>query len=221
MRLIPAIALLLGCGPISDLQRDRVEVAIRQWNLTLDPEPLSRVEVISIPGSSLLCAAIIDYLREWSGTFGVYHVSDGVVDWQAGVKEEPVEQSIHRIRCFKWRALQGPVIEVLGITHMGNGYLYLYELRGRQLELLLRTPAVDFNANPDRFRNGVLEITYDSSRSSLLPDVVLAGAIEVLAEQEEKVLRSFPCQRRFSWDPSLRQYREELSQRVGFLEGSD
>ena len=102
-----------------------------------------------------------------------------------------------------------------------TGYLYLYELRGRQLELLLRTPAVDFNANPDRFRNGVLEITYDSSRSSLLPDVVLAGAIEVLAEQEEKVLRSFPCQRRFSWDPSLRQYREELSQRVGFLEGSD
>lgn len=221
MKIIPAIALLLGCSTGPELHRDRAEAAIRVWNLALEPESLSRVEIVPIPGHAEFCAAILDYLREWSGTFGVYHLLGGAVDWQAHPQEEPIEQSIHRIRCFSWPGFRGPVVEVLGITHMGNGSVYLYELRERRLELLLRATAVDFNANPDRFRNGVLEITYESARPPSPPDVLLTGVREELAEQEERNLRSVPCRRRFSWDSSSRHYREVMSERVGFPEGYD
>ncbi len=216
MKYLSALVFVCGCTAKASIPAKSTPAAIRAWNLRSEPEPLARVETTDIPGHADLCAAICDYQLEWWGTFGVYHLNDGVVDWQAHCEQEPFEQSIHRIRAFALAGFKGPIIEVLGRTHMGHGALYLYELQGRELTLLLCTEAVDFNADLIQYRNGVLDITYRQHTSTSPPDVILAGELEEHGEKEEMIFDASFCRRVFIWDSSQGKYSERLGDRVGF-----
>src|SRR5436189_127705 len=127
MRGLTLVLFLSGCTTAAPWNADRALIAIRAWELQSDPEPLSHITPQPMDKDFDLVAAICDHLQEWSGFFGVYHLSGDRVDWQARVDHEPWEQSIRSLRAVRLNGFSKPLLEVTGISHMGNGKLYLYE----------------------------------------------------------------------------------------------
>ena len=208
MRKSLLLVWLAGCSSAATVDPETAGGAVRDWHRRLDPEPLVRVEITPIAEHPGLFAARCDFESDWWGFFGVYHLTDGRVDWQAGTTDEPDEQSIHRVRTLRLPNVGGPVIEVLGKTHRGNGYLYLYELRGRQLSLLLKTRAVDFHVSDgETFRDGHLAPEYRDVNGDGEIDLVLSGELEAWDEDREIVIESHPYRHIALWDSALKRFR--------------
>jgi hypothetical protein len=205
--------LLAGC---TSWTPDRAAAAIQAWHLQTDPEPLPHVKSCGIGTDSLLVAAICESQRGWSGFFGVYHLTDGRVDWQAYAEHEPIEHSIHSLRVLDLPDRRCPVLEVCGITHMGNGALYLYELRKNRLTLLLKTPAVDFNPDPEQFKEGMLGAAYRDVNGDGFADVTLTGVIEEWDEKGNSLVDSRQCRKVFLWNSNQGRFIEDLARRLGF-----
>src|SRR5262245_28355230 len=216
MRSAQLLLLLAGCTSATAWDADVAAAAIRSWNRRSEPEPLSRVEAMPFPGQPDFLVAICDYQEDWSGFFGIYHLTDGAVDWEASAEVIPGEQSIYKLRVLNLPGFSRPIIEVFGRTHMGNGSLYLYELREQRLVLLLQTKAVDFNANPLQFHNGCLEPTYRDLDADGSPDLILTGTIEDWGETGDTLLHSHPCRRVFLWNGPLGQFVEDSAREEGF-----
>ena len=210
------LLFLTGCASAVPWDSIRTAAAIRAWHLRTEPEPLPHVKPCRIGHDSNLVAAICDYQLEWVGFFGVYHLTDGRVDWQAQTDHEPSEQAIHSLRVLELPGHRHPLLEVYGITHMGNGALYLYELRGARLILLLETRALDFNANPVQFKDGTLEPDYRDLNGDGVADLTLTGVLEDRGEKEDTFVSSRPCRRVFLWHREQGNFIEDAALRVGF-----
>jgi hypothetical protein len=194
---------LAGCSSTATVEPEIAGSAVRAWHHRLDSESLVRVEITPVAGHPDVVAALCDFELDWWGYFGVYHLTDGRVDWQAQATHVPGEHSILRVRTLQLPSVAGPVIEVLGKTHLGNGNLYLYELRERRLILLLETRAVDFHwADGETFRDGHLEPDYRDVNGDGLIDVVLSGELEEWDEDLEGSISSWPYRRVALWDRS-------------------
>lgn len=208
MRKILFALCLAGCSSIRSVDLNLAETAIRSWHLRLDPEPLARVEVTPVPGRPDLFLAICDTQAGWWGSFGLYHLAEAAIDWEGTCSDGPDEQSIHRIRVVQVPGFRGPLVEVFGMTHMGNGNLYLYELQGKaHLQLLIKNKAVDSHCDGETFRGGHLEATYRDENGDGSVDLVLSGDIEEWDEKGIVVLRSRPCRRVFLWNSALGRFQ--------------
>ena len=216
MRILAALAFLAGCTSTLRWDPDHVASAIRSWHGQTDPEPLVRVEPISIPGRPDFVAAICEYQEGWSGYFGVFHFLHGGVDREISPDIAPTEQSIYKLRVLHVPGFNSPLIEVFGLTHMGNGYLYLYSFQETRLTLLLQTRAVDLNPDPLQFHEGILSTTYRDLNGDGFPDVGLTGTIEDWGEKGASLRGSHPCRRAFLWNRTKGQFIEDASRREGF-----
>jgi hypothetical protein len=222
MKEVAFLAILAGALAFAAHRPDLPPAAIRRWNLRTEPTPLSRVLLGPVPGRPDLVTAICDYQDGWWGFFGVYRLSSGRVRWQAAVDVEPDEQSIHSIRGLQLQGFRNPIIEVFGKTHMGNGNLYLYELRDRTLVLLLTTRAVDFHwSDGSTFRTGLLNTGYPDLNGDGFSDVVLEGSVEERAGDVNAIIHSEPWRQVFHWDPKLGLFSEDVSSRAGVPEYFD
>jgi hypothetical protein len=216
MMNVGAILLLLaGCKSVIQSTAS-AQSSIRSWHLREEPLPLNRVDVFPVVDRPDIKIAICDYQREWSGFFGVYGLAGDAVAWQAQAAVEPMEQSIHQVRSLRLAGFTGPIFEVTGITHMGNGNLYLYELRDKKLELLLTTRMVDFNADPFQFQHGLLEVDYRDIDGDGITDLALQGVVEDRGDNGDQVIASRPCRKVFLWNVARKQFVEDLSRRQGF-----
>lgn len=222
MKRIPvAILMLTGCATESRETPDltRVTRALSEAACAADPEnPLHRIEVSPITGEDQLYVAVRDWITNWSGDFICFKYSGGQIEWTATLSEEPVEQSILEVRGFHLRGFPNPLVEVFGITHMGNGNLYLYELCGRELRLLLLTRAIDQHAGLNLIRGPHLTVEYRDLDGDGYPDVELTGIVEEYSDDPhlEAPIRSYPCRKVFLWNPSIHRFLEDRSQSQGF-----
>ena len=194
---------------------------IRTWCSRDLAEPLSRVEAFPIPGHSDRFVAICDYQREWNGFFGVYHISGNHVQWQAQIDAEPDEQSIDSVRSLLLPGFKLPIVEVFGMTHRGNGNLYLYELKDRQLRLLLTTKAVEGNAGLFMFQGGRLTPEYRDLNGDGYADLILEGIEEEWDEKGKNLIHREPLRQVFLWDPTMDRFSEDVSSREGVAEYYD
>jgi hypothetical protein len=206
MRSATFLLFIVGCTCAPALDSDLAGIAVRSWNARLQSESITRVEVIPFPRQPDLFAAICDYQQDWEGFFGIYHFRDRMIDWEADPDVIPTEQSIHKMRVVDLSGFSTPIIEVFGRTHMGNGSLYLYELRGRKLILLLQTKAVDFNPDPLQFRNGLLEPTYCDVDGDGTLDLILTGTVEDWGEKGDTLVSSGSYRRTFLWNGHQRKF---------------
>lgn len=211
-----ALLFLAGCASWAPWDSDTTAAAIGAWHLRTEPAPLAHVKPCRIGSDPALVAAVCDYQVEWWGFFGVYHLTDGSVDWQARTEHEPLEQAIHSLRVLELPGQDHPLLEVYGITHMGNGNLYLYELRQDRLILLLETRALDFNADLEQFRDGKLESTYRDVNEDGCVDVTLNGIIEEWDEKGNILVDSRLCRKVFLWSPIHGRFVEDPARRMGF-----
>lgn len=179
------------------------------------------METSPIPGRPDLVLAICDYELNWCGFFGVYCVSGGRVRWQARVPKDISEQSVHRVRALLLRGFRNPIIEVFGQTHMGNGNIYLFELRDRELILLFQTRAVDFHREKFTFQDGTLSPKYSDLNGDGYADLVLEGIVEEWGDEPAAVIHREPLRQVFIWDARLKQFCEDVSSRVGVAEYYD
>jgi hypothetical protein len=218
------ICLLLagGCAfttkPVASDLRD-VAQALSSAALAEFPEdPLHRVVIVPVQGTEDTYVAIRDWIDSWSGDFVCFHYRNGRIEGTATVPEAPTEQSILAVRGFRLNGLPNPVVEVFGITHMGNGCYYLYELAGRELRLLLVTRGVDRHADLNLIRGEHLSPRYVDLNGDGFIDVELTGTVEEYDDDPhiEAPLCSYPCRKVFHWNPTSRLFVEDLSQREGF-----
>lgn len=204
------IALLLAAA-VAGCSRHPPVQAIREWTLRREPEPLVRVEASRVWDVPDLYVARCDYQESWWGFFGCYAIEGGRVVWQASIDEEPSEQSIHSVRGAACDVVGAPLIEVIGVTHMGNGSLYVYELRDRALRTVLRTRAYDGNRHEGLvFRGHTLEVELRGS-----VEIELSGTLQRL-DDDGRLLEQWPCRKAFVWDPVRRRFRQDVARRQGF-----
>ena len=189
-----------------------LEDAVCEWMSCRSEVPLAYVKASRVDGRPDLCVARCDFDKDWCGTFGCYGVADGRIVWEARPDVAPTEQSILSVRAFRIPQCKGPVIEVYGMTHCGNGSLYLYELMDRRLVLLLRTRAVDFHENGVTFVGGRLHVCaldLDGDRNA---DIRLTGAAIDL-DEDGSMTAIRPCLQVFFWRRGG--FVEDLRLRVG------
>ncbi|MCE9582459.1 MAG: hypothetical protein K8T20_08205 [Planctomycetes bacterium] len=208
-------------GPLKD--------AIASWNKKTEEAKLADVTTYPVAGRPDLVGAICDYDPGWFGFMAVYGLENGAVAWQASCEVQPGEQSVHSMRSVVLKRFANPVFEVFGKTHMGNGDLYLYELRDRKLVLILETRAVDYHTG-DRyfFKDGLLSPRYRDINLDGFDDLELTGTVvdqgediyDPDPESKEGFIgkgpaSEFPCRKVFYWDPSAGHYLEIVDYRAG------
>jgi hypothetical protein len=209
------ILVLMGLVGQVALDPEAAAASIRAWHEDQEGESLSRVQVSPVPGRPDLVLAICDYQDGWWGFFSLYHLTHGVVDWEAGGSVE--EQSVHKLRARIIPGFTNPIVEVFGMTHMGNGNLYLYELRGGGLHLILETRAVDSHWGEGKtFKDGCLEPEYRDVNGDGAVDAVLQGAIEEWDGKGDIILRSWSCRKVCLWDSVRGSFVEEPTLEEGF-----
>lgn len=211
------LVLLLQTGGLP-VDPEIAAAAIRAWQECHGRAPLARVEVSPVPGRPDLVGAICDYQDSRWGFFSVYCLAGGAVHWEAtaGSLEE---ESVHKARALRVPGFPGPMVEVFSMTHRGNGFLYLCELRGRSFVTLLKTRAVDAHVDGQTFREWCLEPDYVDFNGDGSIDVVLRGEIDEWDEKGDVVLRSRPCRKVCLWDAVRGRFVEEPSLEEG-LSGS-
>ncbi|MBI4618263.1 MAG: hypothetical protein HY720_31985 [Planctomycetes bacterium] len=181
------------------------------------------IEIYPLEGVSSVYLAIVEWAVDWGGTFDCFGVKDGTVEWVAGEDlhgHEPItEQSILSVRGIVVPGLEDPVVEVYGQTHMGNGALHVFVLRGRTLHLLGETRAVDGHDDGATFHGGVLRAEYEDFNEDGAIDIVLLGIVDSMGGPEGTgIVRSTPCRKVLLQDASGF-FREDPALRRGLPEG--
>lgn len=215
-RSVPtALPLLLAVGCAPDLPS--AERAIREWHRAGGVPPLERVEVAPVEGTSGLFVARCDTQADWWGFFCCTAIRRGRVLWEASPDETPSEQSIHSVRGRVSAVTGRPLLEVVGKTHMGNGFLYVYDLRGRRLRRVLHTRAYDANLHERHaFAGAALGIQIRDDAAGGLLEIELSGTIEEYDASESRRVRSWPCGKVFVWDPLRERFAQDPARRRGF-----
>lgn len=188
------------------------------------------IEIKRYSSNSSLFLAIIEREKDWSEDFKAGAYKDGKVEWLQA-EDMPTEQAILKAKFVSLKNFKNPIIEVYGETHAGHGAMYLYAVRDDQLELLLKTPAVDFNNDirwsPDNyekygygncgevFAGGRLASSYRDLNNDNVSDIVLSGTEEIICEKElkesfekyaEVKVASIPVKKVFLWDKNKNSY---------------
>ncbi|MEK7468828.1 MAG: hypothetical protein AAB074_15740 [Planctomycetota bacterium] len=205
----------------------RFNAAIAAWNLKHESAELRAITSVPVAGHPDLLGAICDYEGQWWGFMTVYGVEEDAIVWQAECENQPGEQSVREMRALALHGIPNPVFEVFGQTHMGNGGLYLYELRGRKLVLLLETRAVDDHDDRYTYKGGLLSPCYRDIDLDGYDDLDLTGTVVDKGEDdgdtiegEEGIIRrdpvsEFPCRKVFFWDQDLGHFVENPDYRTG------
>lgn len=103
-----------------------------------------RVTLTPHPGYKGIVVANCEKDLAWWGRPIVFHHTGDKVDWIASFPAAYTEQAGHYVLSCNWRyleKLQLWILEIFDSTHMGNGSLWLFTLKGRDLRPLLHTTA--------------------------------------------------------------------------------
>lgn len=137
----------------------------------------------------------------------------------------------HLARQIKLKGFSNLFFQVYGQTHMGNGFYYLYELRGRKMILKASTRAVDRHRDGgykikgdwreyDRvFTSDTLTARYHDVNNDGIDDIELSGQIEVL--YNEKKVKSFPARKVLVYNKRVTAFIEDSKRRKGFEKDDD
>ncbi|OGN05763.1 MAG: hypothetical protein A2750_04230 [Candidatus Yanofskybacteria bacterium RIFCSPHIGHO2_01_FULL_45_42] len=145
-----------------------------------------------------LILGIIEWEKDWWEDLRVGIFRDKNISW-IEIEEPPSEQSILFARFIELSGFSNPILEVYGITHVGHGNIYLYEVKDKKLIKIFKTAAVDsYNERVWSFENyqsygydtcgqiyedGKLSAAYSDMNKDGVSDVVLTGKINVVCEE--------------------------------------
>ena len=175
---------------------------------------LSEVVVSPVQVVDSLYIAKCEYQHRWWGFFGVLIFSRGQLNWlhKSCDTDTIVEQSIFGTRGFVHSDFENPLIEVFGMTHMGNGSYYLFEFADNTPKLLLKTRGLDCHTGDwITFVGDCLTPTYTDLDDDGHFDVVLTGIVDEGISYDDKIavfnLR-YEYRKAFVWRSSRHRFVE-------------
>ncbi|MBI4652709.1 hypothetical protein HY750_00425 [Candidatus Kuenenbacteria bacterium] len=145
--------------------------------------------------------AQVELEKDWWEDFKVGEIKDKNINWFL-INKLPDEQAILSAKFIDLKGFNNSLVEVYGLTHVGHGYLYVYEIKNKELKLLFETEAVDYNSDtrwaPENYKkygygncgeifsNGKLISKYRDINKDGSLDLILSGTKEIICEEEHK-----------------------------------
>jgi hypothetical protein len=193
---------------------------------------LEDVIVIKCKAKADLFITILAKQTDWWEDIKVVNYSNGYILWTAKFDTLPSSQSILSARQISLKGIGQPLIEVFDETHIGNGFYYLYEIKGKQVNLLTKTRAVDwsfdgaleFNHKFDYsivYKGGKLTPIYRDVNNDGITDIILKGTIQIVESDEKTKLKEYPAQKVLVFNKVKNKFVEDLKQRKGFKKDDD
>ena len=171
-----------------------------------DPEEeIEDIEIGKLYDSQLFFA-IIENQKDWWEYFDIGKIGKHdkvtwleIESWPEGVY---MQNSILSARWVELKGFNEPILEVYGITHMGNGSIYLFRVKQDTYDLIFSTFAVDrhyeahwepenykkysYGTCSEVFQNDKLAVDYSDVNHDGVSDITLSGIMELSCESEEK-----------------------------------
>ncbi|MEK7607691.1 MAG: hypothetical protein AAB484_02075 [Patescibacteria group bacterium] len=139
--LVPLLAISFLSNKSSDL-RSSIWNSLDTYQKTRVEDMVEDIEIEHSQVKPSLFAAVIVRDLDWWEDLKLGTWDGGRLKWLK-IEEEPTEQSILSFRFIKLTGFTNPLLEVYGSTHVGNGNLYLYEIKGKTAHLIFKERAVD------------------------------------------------------------------------------
>ena len=228
MRAIFMKSLLLITLTVFCLTTD--SQTLRQELLRQD-STLKDVTIIKCNVDPNLFITILVREKDWWEDLQVVNFSNGHIQWVASFDTVPSSQSIYTARQISLKGIAFPLIEVFDVTHQGNGYYYLYELKGKHAKLITQTRAVDWNFDGGLeynhkycsiiYKNGTLTPTYKDMNNDGYTDIILKGTIQIYDDDWKTMLKQYPAQKVLYYNKSKNKFVEDLKRRKGFKMDDD
>ncbi|MDD4476731.1 MAG: hypothetical protein PHY40_01070 [Patescibacteria group bacterium] len=149
--------------------------------------------------------AQIEWERDWWEEIKVGNVKNKNINWLP-IDKLPGEQAILSARFISLEGFGNPLVEIYGLTHVGHGSLYIYEIKNDKLNLLFETHAVDINPDikwsPDNFKkygygncgeifsNDKLASEYKDTNKDGNSDLILSGTKKIICEIRDEYLKN-------------------------------
>jgi hypothetical protein len=176
--------------------------------------PLKRFEVVSFsPTTKILW---FDWEPKWWGSLNVVETTkDEKILYWYDIPEEPTAQSIESIRVVTLS--HGKYVEIIDCTHMGNGMLYLYEIRAGIVSLKLKVRVIAALSGI-RFEPRIGRIEYRDINGDDREDVIISA--KWVEEREDSDLVSGSYYREYHYrDGSFQEHKEKRTGRTELLDG--
>ncbi len=188
---------------------------------TFNSEDQGEIEDIkTIPYDKSLFATIIEYQKDWWEDFEIGQYKNGEVRWlklEGWPEKAYMENSILSAKWINLKGMTVPILEVYGVTHMGNGDMYLFKVSGNKYSLIFATRAVSgfwptgnspsqdlkkygYANCQETFKNGKLVATYEDLNADGISDLILTGVTEVICD-DKVVADTVPIKEKFILNP--------------------
>ena len=165
-------------------------------------------------------ALIIEYQKDWWEDFSVGRYKNGEIKWlelEGWPEKAYMENSILSAKWLNLKGITTPILEIYGITHMGNGDIYLFKVSGNKYSLIFATRAVSgfwsTGNSPSQdlkkygyancqktFKDDKLTATYQDLNTDGISDLILTGATEVICD-DKVVADIVPIEEKFILNP--------------------
>lgn len=171
---------------------------------------------------------VYDKISYWFSEFNIGTGKGPQINW-LHMNKIPDEQTIFGIKFIDAKGFHYPLVEMYGATHMGNGNLYIYEIKNHEAIQLFTVRAYDthseYSHNEENFmkygyfscsevfHDGKLSAQYEDFNNDNMTDIVLSGSIDVFCESSshEVKMRSTPVTRYFMWNQEHYTFLETLN----------
>jgi hypothetical protein len=190
---------------------------------------LQNVRIIPCKASPELFIAILVEENHWWETSRIVRFKNHQIVWQASIDTLPEGQSIYTARQISLTGFPDLFIEVFDMTHMGNGFYYLYSLHGSHARLMLQTRAVDRNMDGAEqvgdsvgcsqvYKNDSLTSSYTDLNHDGYADIHLTGVVLTYAQDDKTLLRQCPIQKVFLYNKKRHRFIEDPRRGLGLFE---
>ena len=220
MKLIILLAFILPLFSES-IAAYSLENMIKDQIIIEQNEQLEDIELVYSQDKNYILAQV-EWGNDWWEEIKVGRIKNKNINWLR-INNLPSEQAILSGRFVNLKNFVNPVVEIYGLTHVGHGFLYIYEIKNDELNLLFKIVAVDYNPDirwaPDNFEKygygncgeifsgGKLLNEYKDVNKDGFLDIILSGTQEIFCENGggsgeiyELKVSSIPVEKFFLWN---------------------
>ncbi|MEK7070840.1 MAG: hypothetical protein AAB966_03470, partial [Patescibacteria group bacterium] len=202
-----------------------LENIIKNQIINGQSEQLEAIELVYSQDKKYVLAQV-ESEEDWWEELKVGRINNSDINWFT-IDKIPSEQAILSAKFIDLKGFNNPLVEVYGLTHVGHGFLYIYEIQNDSLKLLFETVAVDYNPDtrwaPGNFKKygysecgeifsgGKLRSEYRDVNKDGFLGLILRGTQEIICDSEggsnqvyDIKVSAIPVEKIFLWDNDKR-----------------